>query len=127
MKTLLDRITLDPDICHGKPCIRGLRYPVEMILELPSGDMIREEILITVDPDICSGKPVIQLAGLSASGAQHLAVLSWPDHSHQKQTGLAQLHAAGGVNKKNAFPGNAPPSAPVYIDEPNNFISGQQR
>lgn len=29
-----DRITLDPAICHGKPCIRGLPYPVENILEL---------------------------------------------------------------------------------------------
>ena len=27
-----DRITLDPSICHGKPCIRGLRYPVESVL-----------------------------------------------------------------------------------------------
>ncbi len=27
------RITIDPSICHGKPCIRGLRYPVENILE----------------------------------------------------------------------------------------------
>ena len=45
MKTLLDRITIDPELCHGKPCIRGLRYPVEMILELLSGDMSTEEIL----------------------------------------------------------------------------------
>ena len=36
---LLERITIDPRVCHGKPCIRGLRYPVEMILELLSGDM----------------------------------------------------------------------------------------
>lgn len=27
------RITVDPAMCHGKPCIRGLRYPVENILE----------------------------------------------------------------------------------------------
>ena len=27
---LLKRITVDPEICHGKPVIRGLRYPVEM-------------------------------------------------------------------------------------------------
>ncbi|MFB2937958.1 DUF433 domain-containing protein [Aerosakkonemataceae cyanobacterium BLCC-F154] len=33
---LLERITLDANICHGKPCIRGLRYPVEFILELLS-------------------------------------------------------------------------------------------
>jgi uncharacterized protein (DUF433 family) len=36
---LLDRITIDPVICHGKPCIRGLRYPVSTILEyLAAGD-----------------------------------------------------------------------------------------
>lgn len=40
-----ERITVDPDICHGKPCIRGLRYPVEMILELLSSGMSTEEIL----------------------------------------------------------------------------------
>ena len=42
---LAERITVDPDICHGKPCIRGLRYPVEMILELLSSGMSLEEIL----------------------------------------------------------------------------------
>ena len=41
----VDRITIDPEICHGKPCIRGLRYPVEMILELLSSGMTIEEIL----------------------------------------------------------------------------------
>ena len=45
MNKLLQRITIDPDICHGKPCIRGLRYPVEMILELLSSDMEINEIL----------------------------------------------------------------------------------
>jgi uncharacterized protein (DUF433 family) len=44
-EALLSRITMSPDICHGKPCIRGLRYPVEMILELLSGDMSKEDIL----------------------------------------------------------------------------------
>ena len=42
---LSDRITIDPDICHGKPTIRGLRYPIEMILELLSSGMTLEEIL----------------------------------------------------------------------------------
>jgi uncharacterized protein (DUF433 family) len=40
-----ERITTDPNICHGNPCIRGLRYPVEMILELLSSGMTIEEIL----------------------------------------------------------------------------------
>lgn len=43
--SLSDRITLDPAICHGKPCIRGLRYPVENVLELLAGGMTIEQIL----------------------------------------------------------------------------------
>lgn len=46
---LLQRITHNPDICHGKPCIRGLRYPVELILELLSSGMTIEEILADYD------------------------------------------------------------------------------
>ena len=45
MENLLERITIDPAICHGKPCIRGLRYPVEVILDLLSSGMTHEEIL----------------------------------------------------------------------------------
>lgn len=40
-----ERITIDPAICHGKPCIRGLRYPVENILEWLASGMSTEEIL----------------------------------------------------------------------------------
>ncbi|MHB1532135.1 DUF433 domain-containing protein [Acidithiobacillus sp.] len=39
------RITIDPSICHGKPCIRGLRYPVENVLEWLASGMSIEEIL----------------------------------------------------------------------------------
>lgn len=42
---LLQRITINSEICHGKPCIRGLRYPVELILELLSSGMTADEIL----------------------------------------------------------------------------------
>ncbi len=45
MQPLLARITIDPAICHGKPCIRGLRYPVETILELLSAGMTTDELL----------------------------------------------------------------------------------
>lgn len=45
MDILLNRITVDSDICHGKPCIGGLRYPVEVLLELLSAGMTIEEIL----------------------------------------------------------------------------------
>jgi uncharacterized protein (DUF433 family) len=46
---LLQRITLEPNICHGKPCIRGLRYPVELILELLSSGMNAKEIIDDYD------------------------------------------------------------------------------
>jgi uncharacterized protein (DUF433 family) len=41
----LDRITIDPAICHGKPCVRGLRYPVETLLDLLSSGMSFDEVL----------------------------------------------------------------------------------
>jgi len=42
---LNERITINPEICHGKPTIRGMRYTVESILELLSSGMDIEEIL----------------------------------------------------------------------------------
>lgn len=45
MDPLLARITIDPAVCHGKPCIRGLRYPVETLLDLLSSGMTHDEIL----------------------------------------------------------------------------------
>ena len=45
MADLLARITMDPTIAHGKPVIRGLRYPVETLLELLSSGMTFDDIL----------------------------------------------------------------------------------
>jgi len=45
MDGLLNRITIDPAVCHGKPCVRGLRYPVEMLLDLLSSGMTIDEVL----------------------------------------------------------------------------------
>ena len=42
---LLGRITIDSEICHGKPVIRGLRYPAESILDLLSSGMSTADIL----------------------------------------------------------------------------------
>lgn len=41
----LARITTDPSICHGKPCIRGLRYPVDVILDLLAAGMTIDDVL----------------------------------------------------------------------------------
>ena len=40
-----DRISADPKICYGKPCIKGTRIPVYIILELLAGDTSPNEIL----------------------------------------------------------------------------------
>lgn len=45
MESLLNRITIDNEICHGKPTIRGLRYPVENMLELLASGMSINELL----------------------------------------------------------------------------------
>jgi uncharacterized protein (DUF433 family) len=42
---LLNRITVNPDICHGKPTIRNKRYTVELILDLLSAGSTHAEIL----------------------------------------------------------------------------------
>lgn len=43
--SLESRITVDPTICHGKPCIRGLRYPVANVFEWLASGMTIDDIL----------------------------------------------------------------------------------
>ena len=40
----IDRITIDPDICYGKPCIRGMRWPVEVIIDMLGSGMTIDQI-----------------------------------------------------------------------------------
>ena len=42
---LLNRITIDPNICHGKPTIRNKRYTVDLVLDLLAAGSTHEEIL----------------------------------------------------------------------------------
>lgn len=41
----LNRITIDSNVCHGKPTIRGKRYPVDSMLELLASGMTIDELL----------------------------------------------------------------------------------
>lgn len=43
---LLSRITINPEICHGKPCIRGMRWLVEVILDLLGSGLTIQEIMV---------------------------------------------------------------------------------
>jgi len=45
VESLIKRITVNADICHGKPTIRNMRYPVEMVMELLSSGMTWKEIM----------------------------------------------------------------------------------
>ena len=41
----LERITVSSEICHGKPCIRNMRWPVEVILDMLCSEMSIAQIL----------------------------------------------------------------------------------
>ena len=43
--SLLTRITVDPVVCHGKPCIRGMRWPVEVVIDLLGSGMSIDQII----------------------------------------------------------------------------------
>jgi uncharacterized protein (DUF433 family) len=77
---LLSRITVDPEICHGKPCIRGLRYPVESIVEyLAGGDSVEQ--VLTEFPDLERDDILASLEFLRkilAAESVHLALIVHP-------------------------------------------------
>jgi uncharacterized protein (DUF433 family) len=45
MNALLERISIDPEICGGKPCIKGTRIWVSLLLDLLASGMIEAELL----------------------------------------------------------------------------------
>lgn len=44
-RQLINRITMNPEICHGRPTIRNTRYTVDLILDLLASGMSESEIL----------------------------------------------------------------------------------
>ena len=71
----LERITTDPAICHGQPTVRGLRYPVQMLLELLSSGMTIDEVLADY-PDLERDDLLAGLEfGALAAGGRHLGPL----------------------------------------------------
>jgi uncharacterized protein (DUF433 family) len=61
-----DRITVDPAVCTGKPCIRGLRFPVARLLGLMAAGETRESILVSY--------PYLQSADIDAALAYAAAL-----------------------------------------------------
>ncbi len=58
MNPILERIVIDPDICFGKPCIKGTRIWVSLLLDFLSNGMTIEEIIAEytqlTEKDICA-------------------------------------------------------------------------
>ena len=48
-KKLIERISIDPEVCFGKPCIRGRRVGVSLVLDLLASGMKTEEIIREYD------------------------------------------------------------------------------
>jgi len=48
----LQRISIDKEICHGKPCVRGTRITVQQVLDLLSDGATPEEIISEDFPDL---------------------------------------------------------------------------
>jgi len=69
MTTRIERITIDPEVCHGKPTVRGMRWPVEVVLDMLGSGMTAEEI-ITDHPELESEdiRACLNFARLSVSG-----------------------------------------------------------
>ena len=70
---LADRITVDPDICFGKPCIRGMRLRVVDVLDLLAAGANEEEILETY-PDLEAGDVPAVLAFAATLAAQSFVI-----------------------------------------------------
>lgn len=51
MSNILERITMDSNICHGKACIRHMRWPAEVIIDMIASGMSFDEI-ITDHPEL---------------------------------------------------------------------------
>jgi len=43
--SLLERITIDSEICHGKPCVRNMRWPVEVVIDMLGSGMSINDII----------------------------------------------------------------------------------
>ena len=77
MSELLSRITIDPEICHGKPVIRHLRYPVESMLEyLAAGDSFEDLLVEFPDLERDDLRACLEFAAQSLKLKSQLLVLA---------------------------------------------------
>jgi uncharacterized protein (DUF433 family) len=66
-----DRIVIDPNICHGKPVIRGTRTPVSLVVGSLAGGMSFEEVQREYDLSIEDVRAALKFAGELVDQEQH--------------------------------------------------------
>lgn len=59
------RITMNPEVCSGKPCIRGMRFPVVTLLGYLAGGMTTEEVL--TDFPFLENEDILQAIAFAAT------------------------------------------------------------
>jgi uncharacterized protein (DUF433 family) len=69
MMTQLHRITVDPRVCAGRPCIRGLRIRVKDILDMLAAGATREQIL--ADYPYLEADDIVAALQFAASQSDH--------------------------------------------------------
>jgi uncharacterized protein (DUF433 family) len=68
-----DRISIDPEVCHGKPCIKGTRIMVSIILDYLKGGETSETIL--------QEYPILKEEDVRAT----IAYAAWLAHEEEEQ------------------------------------------
>jgi uncharacterized protein (DUF433 family) len=71
VSTMIDRIVIDPKICHGKPVIRGTRTPVAIVVGSLAGGMSFEEVQREYDLTIEDIRAALKFAGELVDQEQH--------------------------------------------------------
>jgi uncharacterized protein (DUF433 family) len=59
------RITINPEICLGKPCIRGMRFPVVTLLGYLAGGTTHEKLL--ADFDFLENEDILEAIAFAAA------------------------------------------------------------
>ncbi len=95
MDTLLERIAIDPEVCSGKPCIKGTRIWVSLILDLLASGMTEAELLVEY-PQLVHEDVLAAIAyGAEASRERDAAVSQATDGRDRRG---ARLQSAYGRN-----------------------------
>lgn len=66
------RITINPEICTGKPCIRGMRFPVSTLLGYLAGGMTTEQLL--AEFNFLEKEDILEALAFAALGANETYV-----------------------------------------------------